>query len=76
METSFQQNAVHPCSFLKADFTTGIFFSWVLQGTFFKNFENFSARYHSIPFVQEVASLLKINYLEYKVHVYICISII
>ena len=59
VETSFQENA-------GLEFVPLIFFlAWVREGTSFKNVLRGIV---AIPLVQEVATLLNMNYLEYKVY--------
>ena len=67
VETSFQQNAgleSIPANFLKTNFTTGIFWHGFCKVLLVKISENFLRGITGIPLVQEVATLLNMNYLE------------
>ena len=71
MEISFLQNAgleSVPVSFLKTHFTITIFWHGFSKVLLFKTSENFLRGIAAIPLVQEVATLLNMNYLEYTVY--------
>ena len=71
VETSFQQNAGLEsilAILLKTDFTTGIFWHGLCKVLLFEISKNFRRGITAIPFVKEVATLRKMNCLEYIVY--------
>ena len=71
VETSFQLNAgleSVPVFFFKTNFTAGIFWHGFWKVLLLKISENFLRGIAAIPLVQEVATLLNMNYLEYIVY--------
>ena len=70
-ETSFQQNAgleSIPAIFLKIDFTKGIFWHRFSKILLLKISENFLQGFTAIPLLQQIATLLNMNHLEYIVY--------